>query len=66
MSKYTVYYKRISTSPFVSPTGKNSSEDVQTCTVEAGNTAGAKTKVVERQKMFMNRKIRIISIELEG
>ena len=62
MNKYTVYYKRISNSPFVSATGKNSSEDMQTCIVEAGNTAGAKAKVIERQKMFMNREIRVISI----
>jgi len=62
MNKYTVAYKRISNSPYVSPTGKNSSEDVQHCVVEAGNTAGAITKVKEQQKMFMNRDIHVISV----
>ncbi len=60
MNKYTVYYKRISTSPFSG--GRNANDDVQHVVVEAGNTAGAVTKVKDQQKMYMNRDIRVISV----
>lgn len=60
MNKYTVYYKRLSNSPFVG--GKNANDEVQHSVVEAGNVAGAITKVKEQQKMFMNRDIAVVSI----
>jgi hypothetical protein len=62
MNKYTVYYKRISPTLYVSPTGKNADDDVQRTRVEAGNRAGAVTQTKQQQKLFMSKEIKIISV----
>ncbi len=60
MNKYTVYYKRVSKSPFI--TGKIANVDVHHAVVEAGNAAGAEKQTRQAQKQFMNSDIRIIEI----
>jgi len=60
IKKYTVKYKRITTSPFIS--GRIANVDIQTAVVEAGNAAGAEAQVRKQQKMFMNNDIRVIDI----
>ena len=63
MKKYTVYYKRITNTPYT--IGRSSNDEEQHTIVKADSIEDAHEQVKSQQKMYMDRTIRVISTEVE-